>query len=374
MLRLFRGSRSAGDTAFSASCRILSLFPLIAIRVDSPASGPVAQGDSMQKAFGFILISLFSLAGGAMAQSEADSPKSDAALRRITIPNGTPVQLRFARAVWGLAAGGRFRPVHAKPGDVVPIVAGADVSIGGLVAIRKGSAGEATVRNVWMPVRDKHGSQYHCTCFSLHLDWIKSINGQLIPLRPDVKGKNRVVVYDVFSTHTGAIAKPFHLRRGLIDAFTFTSLVKMVHERDWLPAGTRTTVYVDGNFPLFASEVEEDQAGLPIPNESGSVMIYRTKGQKDRQLHVYCDSREVGQLGSLQYVEIEMLPGNHYCQAEQAGKLEFSVTGGAEHYLYLEYGPFSGSWKLSVVNNLEGEDGIGAADLVSNSQPTNETH
>src|SRR5882724_8233161 len=50
------GGRSAGDTQFSASCRILSLFPLIAIRVDSPASGPIAQGDSMQKAFGFILL------------------------------------------------------------------------------------------------------------------------------------------------------------------------------------------------------------------------------------------------------------------------------------------------------------------------------
>jgi hypothetical protein len=242
------------------------------------------------------------------------------------------------------------------------------------VVIPKGSAGEATVRNVWMPTRDKYGAQYPCTCFSLHLDWIRSINGQLIPVRPNTKGKNSVVIYDVFSTHTGAIAKPFHLRRGLFDAVTLTYLVKMIHERDWLPAGTRTTVYVDGNVPLFASEVEEDQAGLPIPNESGLVMIYRTKGQKDKQLHVFCDSKDVGQLGSLQYVSIEMPPGKHYCQAEQAGKLEFSVTGGAEHYLYLEYGTLSGNWKLSAVNNLEGEDGLAVADPISGPQPTNETH
>jgi hypothetical protein len=253
-------------------------------------------------------------------------------------------------------------------------VAAADVSIDGLVVIRKGSVGEATVKNVWMPVRDKYGSPMPCTCFSLHLDWIKSINGQLIPLRPNVKGKNGAVVYDVFSTHTGAIAKPFHLRRGLFDALTLTYLVKMVHERDWLPAGTHTTVYVDGNFPLLASEVEEDQAGLPIPNESGLVMIYRTKGQKEKQLRVFCDSKEVGTLGSLQYAVIEMLPGEHSCQAEPAGKLDFSVVSGSEHYLYLEYGTLSGNWKLSVVDNLEGEDGIAAADPVGNPQPSNETH
>ena len=328
----------------------------------------------MRKPIGFFLISLFSLTGTAMAQSEADSAKANLALRRITLPNGTPVPLRFARAVWGLAAGNRLRPVHAKPGDVIPIVAAADVSIGGLVVIRKGSAGEATVRNVWMPVRDKYGSLVPCTCFSLHLDWIRSINGQLIPLRPNLKGKNGPVVYDVFSTHTGAIAKPFHLGRGLFDALTFTYIVKMAHERDWLPAGTRTTVYVDGNFPLLASDVEDDQAGLPIPNESGLVMIYRTKGQKEKELHVFCDSKEVGTLGSLQYAVIEMHPGEHSCQAEQAGKLEFSVAGGAEHYLYLEYGTLSGSWKLSVVDNLEGEDGIAAADPASSPQSSNQTH
>lgn len=328
----------------------------------------------MRKLLGFFLFSLFSLAGSAMAQSESDSSKANPALRRIILPNGTPVPLRFARAVWGLAAGNRIRPVHAKPGDVIPIVAAADVSVGGMVVIRKGSAGEATVRNVWMPVRDKYGSLVPCTCFSLHLDWIRSINGQLIPLRANLKGKNGPVVYDVFSTHTGAIAKPFHLGRGLFDALTLTYMVKMIHERDWLPAGTRTTVYVDGNFPLMALDVEEDQTGLPIPNESGLVMIYRTKGQKEKQLHVFCDSKEVGQLGPLQYLTFEMRPGEHSCQAEQAGKLEFSVNGGAERYLYLEYGTLSGNWKLSIVDNLEGEDGIAAADPASNPQSSNETH
>src|SRR5260370_32918907 len=138
--------------------------------------------------------------------------------------------------------------------------------------------------------------------------------------------------------------------------------------RDWVPAGARMTAFGDGDVALDASEIREAQEGLPIRNETGLVMIYRTKGQKDSRPLIYCDSKAIGQLGSRSFVTLEMDPGKHSCRADQGTPLEFSVSGGQEYYLHLEHETLRGNWKLSLVKNLEGEDGVAAADPISSPQ------
>jgi hypothetical protein len=91
-------------------------------------------------------------------------------------------------------------------------------------------------------------------------------------------------------------------------------------------------------------------------------MIYRTKGQKDRHPRFYCDAKEIGQIDSRQYLLIQMDPGKHSCRAEQGDALEFDVVSGEEYYLDAKFGSWAGNWKLSLVNKLEGEDGVGAAE------------
>jgi hypothetical protein len=325
----------------------------------------------------WLFLLLMSLSGTARGQTEIEKGAAKGSPATLTIPDGTPVQLRFAQSLWGTFAGNRRRPNGAKRDDVVRIAVAADVSIGGQVVIQKGSAGQATVKNVWTPSRDMHGVQNVCTCILLTLDWVRSVDNQNIPLRSSAKGKAGPFEPRVDSTHTGTIATPLSFRAGLLGALDPVSLLAMkelIRRKDWVPAGTRMTAFVSGDVGLDASEIHEAQEGLPIRNETGLVMIYRTKGQKDDQPLIYCDSKAIGQLGSQRFVTLEMDPGQHSCRPDQDSSLEFSISGGQEYYLYLEHKALRGNWKLSLVNNLEGEDGVAVADPISSPQQTNELH
>ena len=307
--------------------------------------------------------------GLAYAQSAAEVPaepaKQPEGKPKFRVADGTPLQLRFSEAVWGAAAGNRPRSVHAHAGDIVRMVVAEDLVVDGKVVVQKGSPAQATVENVWLPGFDRHGVSDICTCLSLVLNWARSLDNQDIALRSLVKGKPGSFAVQVHSTPTGAIAKPLSLKEGLIRAMEqgfLLNIHEMIHRRDWIPAGTRITAFVQGDFPLNHAEIEEAQARLPVPNEAGLVMVYRTKGQKDQHPRFYCDSKEIGQIGIRQYVIIQMEPGKHSCRAEQGEALEFDVAPGEEYYLDAKFGSFLGHWKLSLVNKLEGEDGVGAAE------------
>lgn len=299
------------------------------------------------------------------AQTPAETEKAAQEPAKLAIPDGTPVQLRFSQAIWGMAAGNRPRSVHAHPGDIVRMVVAEDLVVGGKVVIQKGSAAQATVDSVWMPSIDRHGLRDMCTCLSLELNWAKSLDDQNIALRSLAKGKPGSFTVQAHSTRTGAIAKPLSFKQAMIGALEqgfLLNIREMMHRRDWVPAGTRITAYVQGNFPLNYAEIDEAQARLPLPNEAGLVMIYRTKGQKDQHPRFYCDSKEIGQIGARQYLLIQMDPGKHSCRAEQGNALEFDVASGEEYYVDAKFGSWAGNWKLSLVNKLEGEDGVGAAE------------
>lgn len=305
------------------------------------------------------------LVGPVYAQSPAETGTPPQESNRLVIPDGTPVQLRFSQAIWGMAAGNRPRQVHAHAGDVLQMVVAEDLIVGGKVVIQKGSPAQATVDGVWLPPVDRHGVRDICTCLSLQLNWAKSLDDQDIALRALPKGKPGSFTVQVHSTRTGAIAKPLSLKQAMLGALEQSFLLnirEMMHRRDWVPPGTRITAYVQGDFPLNNPEIDEAQARLPIPNQAGLVMIYRTKGQKDQHPRFYCDSKKIGQIGSRQYLLIQLDPGKHSCRAEQGNELEFDVASGEEYYLDAKFGSWAGNWKLSLVNKLEGEDGVGAAE------------
>jgi hypothetical protein len=329
----------------------------------------------------FILIFLASLLSFSAAnRQEPSTLQEHQAQTKFALPDGTPVRLRFAQAVWGTGSGFRTRPNYAKEGDHVALVVAEDVVIGGKVILRKGSPGQATVAQVWFPPVDMHGVQQYCTCFALQLDWIKSIDREEIPIRPSEKpdlklkdkGQAKVFTLEVTKTHAGSVAnsapygfdalKGKALAKGVLGAMTGYTAIKTIHQRDWLPVGTRMTAFVDGDLVLDAAAIDDLQAQLPTPNENATVMLYRTKGNKDKRPLIACDDKEVGQLGPKQFLALELEPGKHTCSADGKSPREISVAGGSEYYLYVQFSGLTGNWSISPVSKGEGEDGVGASE------------
>jgi hypothetical protein len=313
-----------------------------------------------------------------LAQNAGEPTPKEAAPVKYAVPDGTPVKLRFAQALWGYQSGFRMRPYHVNAGDKARLVVAEDVSVGGKVIIRKGAPAQATVDNLWLPTRDKNGAEYPCTCISFVFDWVQTIDKEKISLRADAKGRlskkgdveSKSFTFDVHSTRTGNVARTVHLGPGLWEAMTFQSLAKMIHQKTWIPPGTRLDSFVNGNFSLDAAAVDDAQTQLPAANENALVMIYRTKGQKEIQPRISCDAKEVGPLGMREFVSLELPPGEHSCGVNTEDPFAFTAEGGKEYYLYLQYATLSGKWKLSLVDRLEGEDGVEQAYPATKPAPT----
>jgi hypothetical protein len=323
-----------------------------------------------------LVVLLVGLACPLLAQIP-DPPPTQFAETGLTVPDGTPVKLRFAEALWGIEWSFRVRTNHAKVGDKARLVVAEDVSVADKIIIRKGSPAQATVAGVWLPTRDKNGVEVPCTCISFVFDWVETIDREKISLRANLKGKvsgkgdakSKSFTFDVFSTPTGNVARTLHLGRGLWEAMTFQSLVKSIHQKTWIPPGTRLDSFVNGNHYLDSAAVAEAQAQLPLLNENALVMIYRTKGQKEVEPEVSCDNHAIGHLGTRQFASLELLPGEHSCKVNSEDPLTFTAQGGNEHYIYLQYSGLSGKWKLALVDRQEGEDGVSQADPMGQSAP-----
>ena len=300
------------------------------------------------------------------AQEASEIQKSSEPSTSLVIPDGTPVQLRFAQAVWGLPISPFIsdppRPPFTK-GDAVRIVAAADVEINGHILIRRGSIGQATVMATNLVVNRKHPT----TGIHLRVDWIKSISDQIVPLRPHRNGKQGSIILDVYSGHSGFSVDQESLARGVLQAMTFQYMAKSLHQKRWVPVGTRMVGFVHGSIPLDAGRLAEAEARLPLPNTSGLITIYRVKGQKDQKLDVYCDDRALAQLGSRQFFELELPPGDHTFSVNKGNSLRLTVSLGKEHYLWLRWHALTGTWKLDAVTTPEGEDGISDGEMVGSS-------
>jgi hypothetical protein len=307
-----------------------------------------------------LLFLVVSVSGSATGHVQSVSESANAPPASVTVPDGTAVELRFAQAVWGEGSGWRPRSVHARAADIVTLVVAADVSVNGQIVISKGSPAQATVRSVWKPYRDRNGVSSYCLCVSLEFDWVRSLDNQGVPLRPTPKAGPFEV--DVESTPSGAVATPYSLGRRMEDVALFGF---RPHRKDWIPPGTRITAFVYGDATLDDAQISAALEHRPIPNETGLIMIYRTKEQKDARPQVSCDARTIGQVGSRQFMTLEMDPGEHSCRADLGRPLNFPVLGGRDYYFFLHYGTFAGGWELSAVDNGEGEDGVGAAEPIN---------
>jgi hypothetical protein len=134
---------------------------------------------------------------------------------QITIPDGTPVRLRFAQplrgkvpCLWKKPPCGSSIVPQAKPEDTVRMVSAADVRLDGYVVIAKGAVGEATVTKVWHPFMALTG-------LALRLDWVEDVTGKHVPLRIEKNGKQEPFTVQVESTTKGMIARKETLRGDL---------------------------------------------------------------------------------------------------------------------------------------------------------------
>ena len=300
------------------------------------------------------------------AQEATENQKSSEPSTSVVIPDGTPVQLRFAQAIWGLPISPFIsdppRPPFSK-GDAVRIVVAADVEINGHIVIRRGSIGQATVMATNLVVNRKHPT----TGIHLRVDWIKSISDQMVPLRPHRNGKQGLIILDVYSNHGGFVVNQESLARGIFEAMTYQNLAKSLHQKLWVPVGTRMVGFVHGSIPLDAGRLAEAEARLPLPNTTGLISIYRLKGQKDQRPDISCDGKALVQLGSRQFFEIELPPGAHIISVNNGESVQFTVSPGKEYYLWLRWHALTGTWKLDSVTTSEGEDGISEGEMVGSS-------
>ena len=312
------------------------------------------------------------VSGNAAAQSQEPKPtqvetaRPDSTSQAVSVPDGTPIPMRFAQAMWGIF----FSPFVSDPprppfriGDTVRLVAAEDVLIGGQLVIRKGSPGQATLIDFNLPNRKNP-----TTGLELRLDWVKSITGQQLPLRPFSKHRKwGAISLDVYSDHGGFFVDQSEdsVAKVLFKSFTFQYLPKEVHRKLWVPAGTRMIGFLQGTASLDGTQLAEARARFPQPNSTGLLTVYRMKGQVDQKIKVLCDENELGQLGARQYFVLELQPGRHFCNVDKNDRLEFSVSAGAELYLYLHSHALSGKWSFDLVDAPVGEDGIAESELVA---------
>ena len=135
--------------------------------------------------------------------------------------------------------------------------------------------------------------------------------------------------------------------------------------KNWIPAGTRMTSFVQGAVPLNAAKVEQAQAQLPKLNSGALLSIYRTQDHKSAQHSVSCDNTESIQLGERQYVVLTLAAGQHSCQVDKEEPLVINVHAGDEMFAHLHPRAFGRGWDIKLVSAAEGEAGVAAAEMIS---------
>ncbi len=302
----------------------------------------------------------------------------------IVIPDGTQIELRFAQDVWGQAVKKSALPVQVagqvQPGDTVRLVSVADVRIGARVVIAKGALAQATVVDVVAPIMYER-QQASETGLFLRFDWLKSINGAEIPLRAFKKGTSGRFHAKVVSDGKRAKVLPDKITPFLSKMATSNDednaghrisqrgIQKADGQKNWIPAGTTITSFVQGAFPLNAAEVEQAQAQLPKLNSGAMLSIYRSQDHKSVQRAVSCDSQEPTQIGERQYVVLALSDGQHSCQVDKEEPLVINVRAGDEIFVHLHLRALGGGWTLKQVSASEGEAGVAASELVSAATP-----
>lgn len=332
---------------------------------------------TMRNRSSLLLLTSFAISCFLPAQDAPSSlPSASAASpappsQEITLPDGTPIFLRFAQPVYGLMAASKY--VAIKKGTRVRLVAGADVRSGGRIIIPRGSLAQATVTNV-LP----YGATLSNNGLTLGLDWVESITGEKVPLRPERSGDPVPFTIKIYSTNGGVEVVPHVVtrRRALADLGKFMSgwdvfRPKAFHERSWIPAGSRLHVFLHGDLTVSAKELDEAQADLPVQNLTATVYVFRTKDNNGPAPGVSCDQGEARSLGSQQSLVFDLQPGEHSCKVASSLAIALTTQAGTDYFLRLRQA--SGAWKLEQVADEEGEDRIAGCQFLAPLNPGSNT-
>src|SRR5215472_12615742 len=252
--------------------------------------------------------------------------------RVVTVPDGTPVEMRFAQAVRGKMLNPVDVGAEAQSGDQVRLVAASDVRIGNLIVIAEGALAQVTVVKVKRPM-----TSLNATGLGLQLDWVEDVTGAHLPLRILPKGKPEPFMLKIISGSAGVVARPETLRSDLAgkDAVAFNEIWRT---RSYIPAGTRFMVYVHGEAVLDAIKVEQaqDRVSFSQFDTTADLTIYRTKGHGSDRPRILCDGNLVGRIGERQYLHMDLAPGTHTCQVENRRPREVTVQVGQAYFLHLQ--------------------------------------
>jgi len=296
------------------------------------------------------------LAAQQAPELEHHATDSPSAAQAITIPDGTPVEMRFAQPVRGKMLNPVDAGTEAQPGNRVRLVAAADVRIGELIVIAEGAIAQATVTKVKRPL-----TTLVATGLGLQLDWIEDVAGAHVPLRISPKGEPQPFMIQVVSTPGGVIARPETLRGDIVGK-NAVDVSQIWRDKQYIPAGTRIMAYVHGSSALDRAKVEEAQARVSYSQfeSTADVTIYRTKGQRGERPRFLCDRNLGRKIGEREYIRLDLTPGKHSCQIENQPPKEISVLAGQEYFFHLQRA--GSGWELKQVTVGEGEDSIENAD------------
>jgi hypothetical protein len=274
----------------------------------------------------------------------------------ISIPDGTPVEMRFAQAVRGKMLNPVDVGVEAKQGETVRLVAAGNVWVAKKVVIAEGAVAQATVTQVKRPL-----STLVATGLGLQLDWIEDVTGTHIPLRILQKGGPEPFMVQVVSTPGGAVARPETLHGDILGRNAL-DVSQIWRDRYYIPAGTRLMAYVQGAQVLDPAKVEGAQSQVTYSEFSttADVVIYRTKGHGRDRVRVRCDENFGRAIGEREYIRLDLPAGKHRCRIENHSPQELAVEPGQEYFFQLRRSGVG--WELKSVTVGEGEDSIENAD------------
>jgi len=298
-----------------------------------------------------------------------DNPQPAMSALDIVIPDGTRLELRFAQGVRAKAAGQTPTSLpdgvsgEAQRGDVIRLIATANLRIDGRVVLTKGAVGHAVVTDIVAPLLKNPSKE---TGLYLRLDWIKSINDVAIPLRAFKRGDAGPFYVQAVGDHGETVIRPVKISRLLVRIPNFEEKGSY-DKKNWIPKGTRITAFVHGPATLNRSEVEQAQAQLPLSGAGALVTIYRTDDHTHDLVTVSCDGERVAQIGERQYASKELTPGAHSCRIDGEGEKALAIVavGGEEYYARLHPRDSGKKWELKLVTAVEGENAVATAEMAS---------
>jgi len=320
---------------------------------------------SIHKNFLLVLTLIWAMPGMAHAQVKEDTQPATPA-QEVIIPDGTRLELRFAQGVWGKAAGKTPIPLpdgvsgEAQRGDVIRLIATANLRVDGRVVVTKGAVGHAVITDIVAPLLTTRSKE---TGLYLRLEWIKSINDVEISLRGFKKGDAGPFYVQAVADHGGTSIRPVKISRLLVRIPNFEDTKSSSEKKNWVPKGARLTAFVHGPATLNRSEVELAQAQLPLSGAAALVTIYRTDDHSHDLVTVLCDGERVAQIGERQYASKELAPGSHSCQVEGEKALAIVAVGGEEYYARLHPRDSGKNWELKLVTAVEGENAVATAEM-----------